>query len=252
MSPEEIGYFRVTDREFWQSADALRINDEFIRLLPENGNVVEIGSGLNQGFARALKEKREDITCISIDPTLGLSENNFYTTHRTDSNGNLEEVSYTSTNNSYYNNQRPTGDWVDTIAKQEEISDIRVKTAQETGNVIAGLVPELPFASNSIDLIVDSWGPGLYLDRYKEDSPLSEYLHEVSRALKSDGQAHIYPIDFYNEALEENDIKNKNAIEEYTKILQTDPSIEFKFYEYEDKALRDGNKKRIGIIIRKR
>lgn len=248
-SLEDIGYFRVTNRAFTEAAAPLKITDEIIKALPKQAVVVEVGSGLTQEFARKLKAQREDITCISIDPTLGITTDNFFTTHVKDDQNKLEQVSYIN----FHQQQRPQENWVDSKEKQEEIQRERLSEAQKTGSVVATLAPELPFANASVDLIVDSWGPGLYLDRYSQQSQLAVYLQELSRVLKANGQARIYPIDFYDETLRQSsEARNEKARQEYAQLLDLDSSLAYQFYDYEDPALvSKENTSRLGVIITK-
>ncbi len=250
-SPNEIGYFRVTDREFSRALEASKLDENDILGLPRNGVIVEIGSGLSQNFANETKKLRPDLKVISLDPTLGIHSSDFFTTHERNKEGKLEQVSYTYFGkDSYYEGKTP--EYADPPEISKTIGQERITQANETGNVVSGLAPEIPFASNSIDMLIDLWGPGLYLERYSDGSQLQLYLENVIRVLKQGGEAIIYPIDYYNEALEENSIRNTNAKKEYSKILKEFVNIDIEFYEQEDSALQNKeNQIRIGIKIKK-
>jgi len=243
---EGIGYFRVTRRSFEKVIQALDTTPEaFLKELPQKAVVVEIGSGLGQSFSREIQKQRPDVKVVSLDPTLAL-DSNFFTTHKISSNGTLQQVSY-----KYFNGQRPK--LADTPEQQEKIRRQRLESASKTGKVIAGIAPELPFANNSVDMLVDSWGPGMYLDQEGTEYPLKTYLSNIARVLKKEGIAYIYPIDSYNEALETLRVRNANAKRRYENFLSSLPGIEFKFYQKEDPGLSNKKSKtRIGVKIRKK
>ena len=250
-SVDEIGYFRVTDREFDRALDASGLDQDDLLNLPTNAVIAEIGSGLNQNFANEIKNVRQDVKVVSLDPTYNLPNSKFFTTHERGRNGKLEQVSYTYFGeNSFYKGEIP--EYADPSEITEVINEERASQAKKTENVVSGLAPEIPFASESLDMLIDLWGPGLYLKRYSEGSQLEEYLQNIVRVLKKGGQARIYPIDYYNEAMEENDTRNANAIKEYQNILQKISNIKIEFYEQDDPALKNRKTQtRVGIKIGK-
>lgn len=73
-----------------------------------------------------------------------------------------------------------------------EIRRIRLTEANKTGNVIAGLAPNLPIKDSSVDYVVDSWAAGYYLD--KNSNNFINYIHDISRVLKPGGKAKLYPV----------------------------------------------------------
>jgi len=245
-SPAEIGYFRVTNREFEQSLEAVDLNKRHIMNLPIDAKIAEIGSGLDQEFANGVKSIRPDVKVISLDPTLGLENKDFYTTTEESPDHGIRSVQY-----KYNDPEINKSSYADSLEKQQETKRKRLESAHETGGVVAGLAPEIPFADESLDLLVDSWGPGLYLDRYEEGSELEIYLNNISRSLKNGGEAHIYPIDFYDEVLESNKIKNEKAEKEYEKILENTPNVKYEFFKKDDKGLPEGQQDRLGIKITK-
>ncbi|MBW6442151.1 hypothetical protein K0B04_04610, partial [Patescibacteria group bacterium] len=58
---------------------------------------------------------------------------------------------------------------------------------------VAALAPKLPIASNSIDLLVDSYGPGTWF--LETGTRAKEYFSEISRVLAENGSARIFPIE---------------------------------------------------------
>lgn len=73
-SLKEIGYFRVTERSFETILFGLELSREKVRELPTGATVIDIGSSLNQSFAKGVLALRPDINAISIDPSLAISE----------------------------------------------------------------------------------------------------------------------------------------------------------------------------------
>lgn len=221
---EKIGYFRTTDRSAENIMRFVKLEDRDLEELPANARVLEIGSGLSQQFARKIKQLRSDTTVVSIDPTVDLgNRKGIHTYTERTAGGELKQVEYVLHGSKY---QDPPE------VKLQTHKD-RVSTAQETGSVIAALAPNLPFAPNSFNLIVDSFGPFMYLSSHSA----REYLESIIRILTADGLATIYPINPYDSVLDEIfDVQTRNAklIEEWKSYLQDVPGISFEFYEIEE------------------
>lgn len=68
-SLEDIGTFRVTPRSFEDYQDTFEIR---AKDFPPNAMVLDVGSGLNQEFAKGLSELRPDVKVVSLDASLAL------------------------------------------------------------------------------------------------------------------------------------------------------------------------------------
>jgi len=174
--------FRITDRPFNNILNITGVKQKEITSLPSESVILEVGSGTNQSFSRGVKEIRPDILCVSLDPTIAIKPDDFVTTV-SDWKKHLPSALY-------YDNYSENSD--SEKAYSQRIRDLRIEQAIITGNVIAGLAPNLPFRDESIDLIIDSWAAGYYLD--KNSGLLLEYIKEISRILKPGGKAKIYPV----------------------------------------------------------
>jgi len=174
--------FRITDRSFSKILETLRLNEYDILKLEPNSVILEVGSGTNQAFARAIKELRPDILCVSLDPTLAIKPEDYVTTV-SDWKGTLPSAIY-------YDNFSENTPQEQVYSSR--IRDVRIEEANKTGNTIAALTPDLPFRENSIDLIVDSWAAGYYLD--KNSNKFVHYIEDISRVLKNEGNARLFPV----------------------------------------------------------
>jgi ubiquinone/menaquinone biosynthesis C-methylase UbiE len=182
MEKEKVNFFRITDRSYDTIIRNLRLSDKDIINLPEESVIVEVGSGTNQSFARAVKELKPKSLVVSIDPTLAINKEDYVTTV-TEWKGNIPTAIYydnLSENNSSEQNY------------SERIKSIRLSEANKTGNVMAALAPDLPIKENSVNLLIDSWAAGYYLD--KESNEFINYLKDISRVLKPGGFARLYPV----------------------------------------------------------
>lgn len=175
-------FYRITDRSFDTIIRNLRISLKEIMDLPEKSLIVEVGSGTNQNFARAVKELRPDSLVVSIDPTLAIDKEGFVT-NVTEWKGNIPTAIYYD---NYTENSPSEQDY------SQRIKDMRVNEANKTGNVVAALAPNLPLQNESTNLLIDSWAAGYYLEKNSDD--FINYLKDISRILKPGGFARIYPV----------------------------------------------------------
>lgn len=175
---KEIGYFRVTNRSFEDVDRVLSLTDAVNKLKP-NSKVLDIGSGLFQHTASGIRKLRSDIFVVSSDATLGLESDHFWIMD-SDEDGKGRQTTYSSKANYISDPQK--------LMSESYQQDRR----NEAVNSIASLQPSLPFAADSFDLIIDSWGPGMYLDRTSSDptrnSHMSVYLDNICRILKHQGE----------------------------------------------------------------
>jgi len=174
--------FRITDRSFNKIINIVGLKESEIMSLPDSAVILEVGSGTNQAFARAVKELRPDILCVSLDPTLAIKPEDYVTT--------VSDWKDRIPTAIYYDNYS-----ANTPSEQdysEKIRQLRITEANKTGNVVAGLAPNLPIRDNSVDLIIDSWAAGYYLDKNTDN--FIDYIHNISRVLKPAGKARVYPV----------------------------------------------------------
>lgn len=221
---ESIGSFYVTDRSFELISQLLDLSAEKIDSLPQNGRVLEVGSGIHRKFAEGISKLRPDLKIVSVDPTLGITKNDFSSIVERDDEGNIKSVHYTNQIIMGKNDDRYSqGILEDTHAVRKE----RLK--KSSGEVVASLAPKLPFKDKSFDLIVDTFGPGIYLQNQGE-SGLKEYLIRVCDLLTTGGEALIFPVlkissREVNEKLRE---ESKIYFEELIKNLNLNVDLEFR------------------------
>jgi SAM-dependent methyltransferase len=178
--------FYVTDRGFEQLSNYLNLTSEEIDRIPEDGKVLEIGSGVYRNFASELSSIRPDLKVISLDPTLGIKKDDFLSVVKRDSQGKIESIYYTNKiinkDEDYFLN-----------GKAENTQKVREERIKHEGLAVAALAPNLPFKNESFDLIVDTFGPGLYLHDLGEIE-FNKYLKSVFELLKPGGEARIFPV----------------------------------------------------------
>jgi SAM-dependent methyltransferase len=120
------------------------------------GNILEIGSGTEQNFAKEIKEKGYGSKVISIDPRLALPESE-------DLGGMFPE---------------------------EHEARLRGRKNPEP-NTIAAFAQNLPIASDSVDAILASRSVPLYISSQKD---MDSVLSEMCRVLRGGGEIRIYPV----------------------------------------------------------
>lgn len=192
-----IPEFYLTNRELKELLWMSGLSENYIKSLPENAVVLEIGGGLDQNFAEGVKKLRPDIKPITIDPTIIIgsdNKNSFDIYYRKDpkNSGKFKYAQYLRKVKWYQDRKlKPEKDSIK-VENQKEFSKTRIQRAHETGFPIAALAPQIPLRDESIDLIIDIYGPGIYLQT-KENPSLDKYLKEIYRILKPGGVARIFP-----------------------------------------------------------
>lgn len=235
----EVGYFRVTDRPIEEVSGLLHLKDT-IKDLPEKAMVLDVGSGLNHLFKGAVNIERPDVTIVCIDPTLGINSDK---TFKITVDPKLKDaVTYSS--NKY-----------DSDINVNEPVLFQEKRREKLVGSVAALAPVLPFTENTFNLIVDSMGPGMYLDR-REDREgycqMRNYLEEVVRVLKSGGEFRLYPLDWYADALLNDVEKNEFARDFFKKELaKFGDNIVCQIYE-EPNPVAGKAMLRLGLVLRKK
>ncbi len=179
--------FYVTNRSFEQLSPYLDLSDAFIQNLPEKARVLEVGSGVFRNFAAGLSAKRPDLQVISLDPTLAISKKDFLSVVERDQKGDIQSIYYTNkiidNNKDYY-----------FAGKDEDPQKVREERLKGSdGLAVAAFAPNLPFKDGAFDLIVDTFGPGLYLHEEGEKE-FKKYLTNVFNILKVGGEVRIFPV----------------------------------------------------------
>lgn len=228
-SLKDIGYFRVTDRSL---DEYKKFNHIDMERLPKNATVVDIGSGTFQKFSKELADERPDLKVISIDASLALPP--------------IEHGVYSKTGEISYHHHNPENNEIERV--NEDFRKKRLKNKQP--NTLAAVLPNIPLKENSADLIIDSFGPAMYLD----DEKHNKYFSEIIRVLKKGGSAHLYPIDTIDEFIGSKPEETSNRINIATKRIEKilkhfKKDIEQpRYYEQQDKNLTT----RPGLIITKK
>ena len=124
------------------------------------------------------------------------------------------------------------------------------RLAEARENSVAAVMPEIPLASGVVDLVVDCFGPGMYLD----DEKFMEYIREVRRVLKDGGDAHIFPISYsqddYKNIAKNGMLNNKQSVVDGNRrldLIKEGEGFVLNGYEQED----DNGRVRLGMIIKK-
>ncbi len=123
--------------------------------------ILDIGAGLNQ-LANELKNENLDI--VSLDPFYALSK------------VEREEIYERG--------------YEDGPEKLKELLD-QLKSKDGSSKLIAGRSEALPFPNDSFDLIISHYGSPFYAENAEK---IEQFFLELSRVLKSGGEARIYPI----------------------------------------------------------
>lgn len=259
----DLSPLRVTARTAEKLIKPFGINEQTVKDLPQKAVVVEIGSGLFQEFAGWVKLIRPDIVTISIDPTLALRQEDLNKPYLklsstpkdklgflpyVDGQMRQDEVTYKALGEEPHAYTDKDDKFVDLerIAKGLDIHNRRVATASKNGGV-AAIVPSIPLANESSDLLIDSFGVGTW---YCEgDKETKNYFDEVLRVMKPGSSAYIFPIDTYSDFVTniDDNTRNEKARLKLTKYLLGKTNISVTFITYEI----NGENKRIGIILKK-
>jgi hypothetical protein len=236
--------YRVTDRTYEQSLDFSDLIDEDIKILPNAAVVVDIGSGVNQRFSQGVKELRPDIKVVSIDPTLSLKDQGDFRvkSYRDVESGKLNRVDYSR--KITLSGKPIKAELYDPEEMLEDIVSERLNIAQGNPSTLAAFAPDLPLKSESVDLIIETHGPFMY-----ELGSQKEYIDQIVRVLKVDGQARIYPLDSLDEFVVHRNIngdeRNKLVMARVVDMFAGRKDVDVVFYEKYDpvpKQIRLGMK----------
>jgi len=211
-----IPEFYVTNRTFEDICSMVHLTEEDFLTLPEGAYVLEIGSGVFQNFAKKLKDIRPDVRAVSLDPTLGISAQDSKLFDVKVIKNEKNEVDTVM----YLNKEVESNFIVPSAAKKEDLGKIqqqRVDEASKSGFAIAGLAPDLPFKDNSLDLIIDVYGPSLYV-QLNQEKKITPFFKEIYRVLKSGGEMRIFPAIDMQKELKRRDLNDEISIE-YSKIF---------------------------------
>jgi len=218
--------YYVTDRSFELLRKFLHLTDSEIQKIPENGSVLEIGSGVYRNFASGMSVVRPDLKIFSVDPTLALTKDDFISVVDRNTVGKMKSIYYTNKLVDKNADYLMTG----TVENNQKVLNERLGEGHI--NAVASLAPNLPFKNETFDLIVDSFGPGFYLHS-KGRQEFEKYLVSIFDLLKQGGEARIYPvlntIDIPFSTQEE--LKNKSRAYYQTILNKLDLEIEVSFEE---------------------
>jgi hypothetical protein len=192
-----IPEFYVTNRDFeevlWMSG--LSKND--ILNLPEKSNVLEVGGGVDQNFSAGIKSLRPDIQAITIDPTLIIGSNlsneyDIYFGRNSENRNKFSYVQYLRKLKWYELRKLKPEKKSQKVVETKIFNQQRIQKAHEAGESIVSLAPEIPLKENSLNLLIDVYGPGIYLQT-GNNSKLFTYFEEIYRVLKPGGEARVFP-----------------------------------------------------------
>jgi len=172
------GEFVVSADSYKGTLDYLELPQGEIDRLPQGAHVVEAGSGLRQGFARELHDRRPDLNVEIIDPTLSIPVA-------------AEDVQLSQDGDKvYYHAGRSN------LTEGEQLY-FRNFQQRRLDNLPQGIVlntsvlPEIKISPGLVDLWLDSKGPCLYLSEREE---LKAYWSNLGKVLKPEGVARLYPL----------------------------------------------------------
>ena len=165
---EQIDSLTVTHRSYEAILDICQLTKDDIEQLPRNATVVDVGSGEFQEFSQGIKKQRPDVFVVSIDPSMALEGK--------DKNVIISE---SGSGKTYYRNPSQNKGLHKEHPLYTRIQLSRVRNAKH--GTVATIVPPIPLKPQSVDLLVDSYGPSLYLE---EEAAIVEYIKEISRVLK--------------------------------------------------------------------
>jgi ubiquinone/menaquinone biosynthesis C-methylase UbiE len=172
---------RPTGRSSKEYFKDLQIDLDFLR----GKKILDIGSGRNI-FARELKVQNLDFT--SIDAFYALTPN-----EREEVFEELNEKDF-----------QIVKEQLDRISKDEKDSKL-----------VAGKAETLPFRTESFDVVLAEYSLPAHVE---SSGQIKDFLIEVARVLKYNGQARIYPLSIRKEL--EIGFKGKQTIEETLKELK--------------------------------
>ncbi|MFA6007100.1 MAG: class I SAM-dependent methyltransferase [Candidatus Shapirobacteria bacterium] len=188
----------------------------------QNSVVVDVGSGWNQELSADLENLNMGIKTISLDASLAISPEG------------IEGVNYKKGENGG-----------DTHRVSEEEQRERLLKTRE--NSVAAVMPEIPLKDGVADLVVDCYGPATYLG----DEKWAEYVSEVGRILKNGGEAHMFPIDNFDNFVLNWD-ENRSEVSANKRLNLLDEVLEERGLKLDRYSQDDeeGNV-RVGVVIKK-
>lgn len=225
--PKGEAYY-VTDRSFELLRKFLHLTDSEIQKIPENGSVLEVGSGVYRNFASGLSMERPDLKIFSVDPTLAISKEEFVSVVRRNDEGKIRSI--------YYTNKLvdKNAEYLMTGIVENNQKILKERLGEGQVNDVASLAPNLPFKNETFDLIVDSFGPGFYLHSNGRQE-FEKYLLSIFNLLRPGGEARIFPVlntvDIPFSTQEE--LKNKSRAYYQNILNKLDLEIEVSFEEIE-------------------
>jgi SAM-dependent methyltransferase len=205
-------FLKLTDRglRLAEQLTHFRLED-----VPENGVILNAGSGTSQLFEREVRDERPDVEVISLDPSV--LEKNYSAT---------EGFSYT--------------------IKIKTVQDVkqRVKDLFNGKKTIIGIGQEMPFAAGTFDAIVDNHGPAQYP---KTDESYLEYLREALRVLKPGKKLFISQV--YHGAPVPGDMEDLRETVQSAQAFFAEHQIEAEVFVELDSTIGGKPDYRVGAIV---
>jgi len=142
----------ASERKIQEYMDRLDISEEDLKRWQ---NILDLGSGTEQEFAKGIKTINPKARVVSLDPRQGLAE----------------EIDLES----YF--------------PEEKDARLRGRRNPEE-NTVAGLAQELPFKDGSFDAVLALHS----VPQYLKEPEINLALGEIVRVLKAGGEARIHPV----------------------------------------------------------
>lgn len=193
---ESIKSLWVTQLDLQQALSYLDLEHRFgtgyLSKLKPAANVLVVGSGSKLSLVNYITNTRPDINCFFIDPSLAIGTSQLCDfANNTPENGYSLLVGRKDTSYTYYKKRNGQGiNFSLPPAEAARVHKNRINHARRYGTGFAALAPDLPLPDNSIDLIIDYYGPIHILDQRNK----IDYLTNIAFALAPGGQARIFPI----------------------------------------------------------
>lgn len=77
------------------------------------------------------------------------------------------------------------------------IEEIRLTKRTEKSNVVEAVFPQLPFKSESFDVLVASWSISAHVFAELNEGGFEIFWDEIQRILTDNGEAYIFPLNYY-------------------------------------------------------
>lgn len=107
--------------------------------------------------------------------------------------------------------------------KKKFIDEIRLKKRTDKAEVLQARFPELPFKNDSFDRFVASWSISAHIFDKLNQKEFSVCWKEIARVLAEDGEAYIFPLNYYFE--------DKNDMIESLKKISTEENFSWEIYD---------------------